>query len=69
MGTSIESGYFNNNGRINGWEGNVIHILNSPIKAVIETMGAGGRIVEVPCTSKWVDEKVRSQEKRTLKCQ
>ena len=48
----IESGYFDNNGRINSWKGNVIHILKSPIKAVIKTIAVGGRLVEVPCTSK-----------------
>ena len=41
METSIESGYFINNDRKNSWEGNVIHILKSPIKAVMEQWGLG----------------------------
>lgn len=45
MDTSIESGYFSNNGGVNGWEGNVIYILKSPMLAVVEITGLRGRIV------------------------
>lgn len=45
METSIESGYFSNNGGINGWEGNVIYIIKSPILAVAEITGLGGTTV------------------------